>query len=72
MGEQDEWGQGDATEMGATVVPPTRYQYRYRCDSCGVVGQLRDTDGEAQSEGLQHEHSVHPRVFSVEAVGAYD
>ena len=73
MGEQDEWGQTDgATETGATVQQPTRYVYRYRCNSCGDVGQNWDSEGEAQSDGLHHEQSQHPRLYSVEAVGTYD
>jgi hypothetical protein len=72
VGDQDEWGQGDATEMGATVQPPTRYVYRYRCNSCGAVGQNWDSESEAQSDGLQHEQSMHPRVYTVEAVGTHD
>jgi len=72
MGEPDEWGETDATELGATVVPTTRTVYRYKCASCDVVGQFWDSEGEAQSDGLQHEHSVHPRVYTVEAVGTYD
>jgi hypothetical protein len=72
MGEQDEWGQGDATELGATVAPPTRYVYRYRCASCDVVGQFWDSESDAQSDGMQHEHSMHPRVYTVEAVGTHD
>jgi hypothetical protein len=72
VGDQDEWGQGDATEMGATVQPPTRYVYRYRCNSCGAVGQNWDSESEAQSDGLQHEQSMHPRLYTVEAVGTHD
>jgi hypothetical protein len=72
MGDQDEWGQSGETELGATVSPPTRYQYRYQCVQCGTTGQLWDSEGDAQSDGLSHEHSVHPRVYTVEAVGTYD
>ena len=72
MGDQDEWGQtGYATEMGATVVPDGRVQFRYHCTSCDVKGQLYDSADDAQREGLQHEHSVHPRVYQIEQLGSY-
>jgi hypothetical protein len=65
----DEYG---ATELGATVQPYTRYRYRFACGSCGVEGQLFDTEHEAQSDGLSHEQSYHPRLYTVQAVGTYD
>jgi hypothetical protein len=69
----DEWGQGDdTTELGATVLPSTRHVYRYRCASCGTVGQFWDSESDAQNDGLHHERSEHPRLYTVEAVGTSD
>jgi hypothetical protein len=66
-----EWNQGDnAQEQGAQVLPPTRTVYRFSC-SCGTVGQQRDTMEDANADGIQHELSAHPRVFSIEQYGAY-
>lgn len=59
------------TELGATVEPPTRQQYRYNCDSCNMTGQWFDSESDAQSEGLAHEHSYHPRVYTIQQAGAY-
>jgi hypothetical protein len=72
-GEVSDFGESTGEiEMGATVEPYTRYQYRFDCASCGMQGQLFDTEQEAQSDGLAHEHSYHPRVYTIEQVGAYD
>ena len=73
-GVAQEWGESnesESTELGATVTPTTRYQYRFVCDTCGVTGQAYDSEGQAQNEGLTHEREWHPRVYRIEAVGAY-
>ena len=53
-------------ELEATIAQPTRYQYRYHCGSCDVSGLWFESGAEAQDDGLFHEHSVHPRVFTIE------
>jgi len=58
--------------LGATVEEPTSYKYRYHCATCDVRGADHATDAEAQREGLDHEHQVHPRVYTVEQIGSYD
>ena len=63
-----DWGSSDETELGATVVPGP-VQYRYHCASCDVFGQTFDHADQAESEGLAHEHSVHPRVYTIQQLG---
>jgi hypothetical protein len=73
--ETGDWdsGAGDAEEQGATVVPPSRYRYRYVCSDCHDHGdQLFDTPEEAHGNGLWHVAREHPQMIQVESVGVYD
>jgi len=63
-----DWENSGETELGATVVP-SPIQYRFHCASCDVTGQMYDNVDQAQSEGLAHEHSVHPRVYTIQQLG---
>ncbi len=72
--EQVDWGSGtDADEQHATVVPPDRYRYRWRCSECSEHGdELFDTPEEAVGNGYWHVLRQHPRMIQAEQVGVYD
>jgi hypothetical protein len=66
--DMSDWETPEASEMGATVIPGPP-QYRFHCASCDVYGQTYDNADQAQSEGLAHEHSMHPRVYTIQQLG---